>query len=60
MLPMKRREVLWVVLEGKDSRVMADQLVTVSKTRLFRLAGILSVEDMSKVEEAVKIQLDIH
>jgi mRNA interferase MazF len=48
-----------VVLEGKDSKAMADQLATVSKTRLFRLAGILSVEDMSKVEEAVKIQLDI-
>jgi mRNA interferase MazF len=49
-----------VVLEGKDSKAMADQLATVSKTRLFRLAGILSVEDMCKVEEAVKIQLDIH
>jgi len=48
-----------VVLEGKESKAMADQLATVSKTRLFRLAGILSVEDMSKVEEAVKIQLDI-
>ena len=48
-----------VVFEGKDSKAMADQLATVSKTRLFRRAGILSVEDMSKVEEAVKIQLDI-
>ena len=48
-----------VVLEGKESKAMADQLATVSKTRLFRLAGILSVEDMSKVDEAVKIQLDI-
>jgi mRNA interferase MazF len=48
-----------VVFEGKDSKAMADQLATVSKTRLFRRAGILSVEDMCKVEEAVKIQLDI-
>jgi mRNA interferase MazF len=48
-----------VVLEGKESKAMADQLATVSKTRLFRLAGILSVEDMSKVDEAVKIQMDI-
>jgi mRNA interferase MazF len=48
-----------VVFEGKNSKVMADQLATVSKTRLFRRAGILSVEDMRKVEEAVKIQLDI-
>ena len=48
-----------VVLEGEESKAMADQLATVSKTRLFRLAGILSVEYMSKVDEAVKIQLDI-
>ena len=48
-----------VVLEGKESKAMADQLATVSKTRLFGLAGILSVEYMSKVDEAVKIQLDI-
>jgi mRNA interferase MazF len=48
-----------IVFEGKNSKAMADQLATVSKTRLFRRAGILSVEDMRKVEEAVKIQLDI-
>ncbi len=48
-----------VVFEGKDSKAMADQLATVSKTRLFKRAGILSVEDMGKVEDAVKIQLDI-
>jgi mRNA interferase MazF len=49
-----------VMLEGKESKAMADQLATVSKQRLFRRAGILSTEDMRKVEEAVKIQLDIH
>jgi mRNA interferase MazF len=48
-----------VDFEGKKSKAMADQLATVSKTRLFRRAGILSVEDMRKVEEAVKVQLDI-
>jgi mRNA interferase MazF len=48
-----------VVFEGKKSKAMADQLATVSKTRLFRRAGTLSVEDMRKVEEAVKVQLDI-
>jgi mRNA interferase MazF len=48
-----------VVFEGKKCKAMADQLATVSKTRLFRRAGILSVEDMRKVEEAVKVQLDI-
>jgi mRNA interferase MazF len=48
-----------VVFEGKKSKAMADQLATVSKTRLFRRAGILSVDDMRKVQEAVKVQLDI-
>ena len=48
-----------VVLEGKESKAMADQLATVSKSRLFRRAGILSPEDMRKIEEALKIQLDI-
>ncbi len=49
-----------VVFEGKESKAMADQLATVSKERLFRRAGMLSEEDMRKVEEAVKIQLDMH
>ncbi|MFC1965160.1 type II toxin-antitoxin system PemK/MazF family toxin [Chloroflexota bacterium] len=49
-----------VVFEGKESKAMADQLATVSKTRLFRRADILSQEDMRKIEEAIKIQLDIH
>ena len=47
-----------VVFEGKESKAMADQLATVSKKRLFRRAGIISQEDMSKIEEAIKIQLD--
>ena len=49
-----------VVFEGKDSKAMADQLATVSKERLFRRAGILSQDDMNKIEEAIKIQLEIH
>ena len=49
-----------VVFEGKESKAMADQLATVSKARLFRRADILSQQDMRKIEEAIKIQLDIH
>ncbi len=48
-----------VIFKGKKSKAMADQLATVSMTRLFSRAGILSVEDMRKVEEALKVQLDI-
>jgi mRNA interferase MazF len=49
-----------VVFKGKESKAMADQLATVSKERLFRRTGIISQEDMRKIEEAVKIQLDMH
>jgi len=49
-----------VDFEGKESKAMADQLATVSKSRLFNRAGVLSEEDMRKVEEAVKIQLGIY
>jgi mRNA interferase MazF len=48
-----------VVFEGMKSKAMADQLATVSKIRLFKRADVLSPEDMRKVEEAVKIQLEI-
>jgi mRNA interferase MazF len=49
-----------VDFKGKESKAMADQLATVSKSRLFNRAGVLSEEDMRKVEEAVKIQLGIY
>ena len=48
-----------VVFGSKESKAMADQLATVSKLRLFKRAGVLSEEDMRRIEEAIKIQLDI-
>ncbi|HBD09419.1 MAG TPA: type II toxin-antitoxin system PemK/MazF family toxin, partial [Syntrophobacteraceae bacterium] len=48
-----------VIFEGIASKAMADQLATVSKERLFRLAGFLSKDDMRKVDQVIKIQLDI-
>jgi mRNA interferase MazF len=49
-----------VVFDRKESKAMADQLTTVSKLRLFKCAGSLSREDMHRIEEAIKVQLDIH
>ena len=49
-----------VVFQKRQSKAMADQLATVSKERLFQRAGVLSLEDMRKIEEAIKVQLDIH
>jgi len=48
-----------VVFQGEERKAMADQVATVSKARLFRRADILSQENMRKIEEAIKIQLDI-
>ena len=46
-----------IAFDGKESKAMADQLATVSKSRLLSRAGTISHEDMHKVEEAIKIQL---
>jgi mRNA interferase MazF len=46
-----------IAFGGKESKAMADQLATVSKSRLLGCAGTISQEDMHKVEEAIKIQL---
>ena len=49
-----------VIFDSKKSKAMADQLATVSKLRLFKRAGVLSEEDMLRIGEAIKIQLDIY
>ena len=49
----------YVRVSGKRGKAMADQLATVSKERLFKRIGVLSVEDVRKVGEAIKTQLDL-
>ena len=49
-----------VMFNGNESKAMADQLTTVSNLRLFKCAGVLSEEDMLRINEAIKIQLDIY
>ena len=48
-----------IAFDGKESKAMADQLATVSKTRLLSCAGTISQDDMHRLEEAIKIQLAI-
>jgi mRNA interferase MazF len=48
-----------VMLRGKPHKAVADQVTTVSKLRLSNLVGRLSVEDLAKIERAVKIQLGL-
>ncbi len=49
-----------VIFNGKESKAMVDQLATVSKLRLFKRSGVLSEEDMQRIGETIKIQLDIY
>jgi len=50
---------VFVMLEGKKSKALADQLTTVSKLRLLNMIGKLSESDLRAVESAVKRQLDL-
>lgn len=48
-----------VTLQGQQSKAMADQLTTVSKTRPLNRGGRLSARDMQQVERAVRVQLGL-
>ncbi|MCK5786475.1 MAG: type II toxin-antitoxin system PemK/MazF family toxin [Candidatus Sabulitectum sp.] len=48
----------YVVLKGKRSKAMADQLTTVSKQCLINKAGSLSSVDMQNICRATTPQLD--
>jgi mRNA interferase MazF len=48
-----------VKVRGKKHKAMADQLCTVSKTRLDNRVGRLSEADMRAVEVAIKVQLGL-
>ena len=49
----------YVMLNGKQSKAIADQLTTISKLRLKNMEGKLSVADLQKVEQAIRTQLDL-
>jgi mRNA interferase MazF len=49
----------YVILNGKQSKAIADQLTTVSKLRLKNMEGKLSAADLQKVERAIRTQLDL-
>ena len=49
----------YVKIDGKKSKAMADQIMTVSKSRLTNRMGKISLSDLTDVERAIKIQLDL-
>lgn len=48
-----------VQLSDRQNKAMADQLTTVSKTRLLNLIGSLSPIDMRKIEQVIRVQLGL-
>lgn len=49
----------YVSVNKTQSKAMADQLTTVSKRRFSNKLGELSAEDMRKVEQIIKLHLDL-
>lgn len=49
----------YVTLEGEQRKAMADQIVTASKKRLQKRVGRLSSPDMTAVDRAIRVQLDL-
>ena len=49
----------FVTLNGEQRKAMADQLTTVSKTRLQQILGRLSQDDVTGIERAIKVQLGL-
>ena len=50
---------VFVTLEGKRSKAVADQITTASKARLLTMIGRLSESDLRAVEFAVRRQLGL-
>ena len=48
-----------VTIRGKKHKAVADQLTTVSNDRLVNRVGHLSKPDLSRVEQAIRIQLGL-
>jgi mRNA interferase MazF len=46
-------------LNGRQGKAMADQLTTVSKQRIGDKLGQLTVDDLRKVEQAMRLQLGL-
>ena len=48
-----------VIVKGKKHKAMADQLATVSKSRLSNRVARLSKSDIQEVEQAIRVQLGL-
>ncbi|MBH1970430.1 type II toxin-antitoxin system PemK/MazF family toxin [Moraxellaceae bacterium AER2_44_116] len=48
-----------VVVAGKQGKALASQLTTVSKQRIGRKLGVLSLLEMAAIDRAIRWQLDL-
>lgn len=49
----------YITIKDKTSKAMADQIMTVSKTRLLDKIDALSADDMIDVDHILKVQLGL-
>lgn len=49
----------YVNIDGKINKAMADQVMTVSKSRLKSKMGNVSINDMTLIENAIRVQLGV-
>jgi len=50
----------YITLNGEQRKALADQITTVSKARLKNMMGRLASADMKKIEQAIRLQLDMN
>lgn len=49
-----------ITIKGKHSKIMADQLMTVSKDRLFERFGIVNDAELKEIERVILLQLALN
>jgi mRNA interferase MazF len=49
----------YVIIKGRKSKAMADQLATVSKLRMISKEGVVSSADLLNIETVIRTQLDL-
>jgi mRNA interferase MazF len=49
----------YIIVAGKQGKVMADQLATVSKRRLLKMIGRATQMEIQEIERAIRTQLEL-
>jgi mRNA interferase MazF len=49
----------YVAVQGRQHKAMANQLTTVRKLRLVELIGQLSLSDVQRIDQALRVQLGL-